>query len=118
MGHMTLAALRAIDADDEVLSKEHQHKMVLYDVLGRYVFAYDFNLHATIQTAALVLAPVLAAFWIVYASDRSNRLEALLRTSSRAAQGFTATFAALLFVIVSIAVASTALIFANPLVIT
>ncbi|KAI8138287.1 hypothetical protein BJV82DRAFT_582997 [Fennellomyces sp. T-0311] len=115
MGQMTLSAMRAMDQNNEFFTETHEENLVYYDVLGKFMFAYDFGTHGASNIIALILTPLLALAWtLAVAGDaKAGHLKQRMAVVAR---GFVATLAAVLFTIVFAAAASAALVNMNPMV--
>ncbi|KAI8374612.1 uncharacterized protein BYT42DRAFT_646560 [Radiomyces spectabilis] len=116
MGQMALGAAIAIDEDETgLLSEKHDlEREVYYDILGRILVAYSFKAYIITNILVLIAVPLMsAAYWTL--KSNSQRLSVLTRKSLLTLQGLAAVFVAIIFMIVSVAVAAIFMIKVNPL---
>ncbi|KAI9249752.1 hypothetical protein BDA99DRAFT_445450 [Phascolomyces articulosus] len=116
MGQMVLATLQAIDKTDGFFDEEPETQLVYYDVLGKIMFAYNFTTHGIGNMIALVLTPLLALVWTVFAVTGNGKISHLARRTGVVLLGFIATLFAFVVTVLFVGVASAALYKMNPLV--
>lgn len=112
MGQMILAAVRAVDQSDGILSQEHERKMVNFDILGRIMFAHGFTAVNIVNMLSLISIPLIGAVWTFFASGKN--IKAVTRRTGLVVYGLVATLAALICSILFVAAAAAIMLKINP----
>lgn len=115
MGQMVLAAVRAVDQADGILSKEHERKMVNFDILGRIMFANGFPAVNTVNILSLVFVPLIAAVWTFFTSEKN--LKTVACRAGLVLYGLTTTSVAFILSALFVIAAAAIMIKINPKVI-
>ena len=120
MGQMILATLQAIDKTNGFFDEEQETQLVYYDILGKIMFAYNFNTHGLGNGVALVITPLLALIWtLLSANDQHNHgtsVDYLVKRTIVVIQGFIATLFAFFVTVLFVGVSAFGLLKINPMV--
>lgn len=116
MGHIALTVIRAIDAQENFLTMEHDQNPVYYDIVDQFTFAYSFPTMFWTHVAAFVMAPVIGIVWTLGAAASADRVKTLGQRCLSTMHGTFATFVAFVFITVFNGIASALMVKSNPLV--
>ena len=117
MGQMVLATLQAIDKTDGFFDEDQESQLVYYDVLGKIMFAYNFDIHGLGNGIALVLTPLLALVWTLLSQQTHvTSTGYLAKRVTVVIQGFVATLFAFFVTVLFVGISAFTLLKMNPMV--
>ncbi|KAI7860970.1 hypothetical protein BDC45DRAFT_529580 [Circinella umbellata] len=120
MGQMVLATLQAIDKTNGFFDEEQETQLVYYDILGKIMFAYNFDTHGLGNGVALVITPLLALIWTLLSANGQHNhgtsVDYLVKRTIVVIEGFIATLFAFFVTVLFVGVSAFGLLKINPMV--